>query len=155
MPVFGTASKKQLARALPAMQKLLNAAIKEVDFKILESTRGRHAQEKAVLTGHSKVHFGNSAHNYEPSVAVDLFPAPYIWPDDKTKTAAQRQQAQKAFEHLYAVMSRIAKEQGIKIRCGIDFNMDGSRTTNDSWDAGHYELHPWRDWAKKSKLFED
>jgi peptidoglycan L-alanyl-D-glutamate endopeptidase CwlK len=32
--------------------------------------------------------------------------------------------------------------------------MDGSKTTNDAWDMPHFEMHPWRDWAKQSKLFE-
>jgi hypothetical protein len=48
---------------------------------------------------------------------------------------------------------RIAKEKGIPLRSGLDWNMDGN--FKDGWDAPHYELTPWREWAKKSKLYED
>lgn len=121
------------------MQKLLNAAIKEIDFRILDSTRGKDAQELAFRRGHSKVHFGDSAHNYVPSIAVDLFPAPYDWNDNN------------AFLRLFNVMMRLAKELKIPIRCGLDFNMDGVKQGDkDAWDGGHYELHPWRTWAKKT-----
>lgn len=49
MPVFGKASKAALKKAHPDLQRLLNAAIKVVDFKVLDATRGRSAQTKAYL----------------------------------------------------------------------------------------------------------
>lgn len=144
MPVFGAQSKIQLAKAHPKMQAILNAAIQHVDFKILDSTRGRAAQTKAFLTGHSKARFGQSAHNYVPSIAVDLLPAPYDWNNVK------------AFEQLYFVMMACAHELGIPLRSGLDWDMNGLRPGDkDNWDGGHYELHPWRTWAKQAKLFED
>lgn len=153
MPVFGKASKTALKKAHPDIQRLLNAAIKVIDFKILDATRGRAAQTKAFKQGFSKAPFGQSAHNYVPSVAVDLFPAPYDW-DDRA-----------AFRKLYSVIGRydpktgkgkgLAKEMKIPFRSGIDWNMDDDLTTSDAWDGGHYELHPWRDFAKHSKLYED
>jgi hypothetical protein len=147
MPVFGTESKKQLEKAHPKLQLVLNKAILHIDFKILDSTRGRHAQTKAFLTGHSKAKFGQSAHNYVPSIAVDLFPAPYKW---------EGPEASKAFKSLYFVMMACAKELGVPIRSGLDWNMNGLQPGDtDNWDGGHYELHPWRTWAKQSKLFED
>ena len=152
MPVFGAESKKQLAKAHPKLQLLLKEAIKVVDFKILDSTRGRSAQTKAFLTGHSKAKFGQSAHNYVPSIAVDLFPAPYQWKN------------RKAFVKLYDVLGYYDPQTGIGaglawkykigLRCGLDWHMDGVNP-GDDWDGGHYELHPWRTWAKESKLFED
>jgi len=144
MPTFGAQSKIQLAKAHPKMQAILNRAITRIDFKILDSTRGRAAQTKAYLTGHSKAKFGQSAHNYVPSIAVDLFPAPYDWNN------------RKAFNDLYYVMMACAHELGIPLRSGNDWNMDGLGVHDtDNWDAGHYELHPWRTWAKQAKLFED
>lgn len=152
MPVFGTASKRSLKSAHPKLQFLLNEAIKVVDFKILDSLRGRAAQEKAFRQGHSKAHFGQSAHNYKPAIAVDLFPAPYDWDD------------RKAFVKLYDVLGffdpptgrgkGLALEHRIGLRCGLDWHMDGVNKGRDDWDGGHYELHPWRDWAKQSKLYE-
>jgi len=143
MPKFSATSNAAKKKLLPELQIILDEAIKEIDFKILDATRGRMAQEKAVAQGHSKVHFGNSAHNYVPAVAVDLFPAPYDWNNTQS------------FIKLHEVINRIAISKGIKLRWGGDWNMDGSKTTTDNWDKPHYELHPWRDWAaKRSKLYE-
>lgn len=144
MPVFGTQSKIELAKAHPKLQAVLNVAITRIDFKILQSLRGRALQTKAYRTGHSKAKFGQSAHNYYPAIAVDLFPAPYDWDNNKS------------FDDLYHVMMQVAKELNVPIRSGDDWDMNGLRPGDkDNWDAGHYELHPWRQWAKQAKLYED
>lgn len=153
MFIFGTASKASRAKLHPLLQKFVDELIKEIDFKILDATRGRAAQTKAYNTGKSKAKFGQSAHNYVPAVAVDLFPAPYIWPDDKTATAAQRKAAAAAFKELGEKGLAVAKRLGIPIRWGGDWNMDGDKTTSDSWDQPHFELHPWRKYA--TTLYED
>lgn len=142
MPTFSAASEASLAKCLPQLQAIARAAIKEIDFKVLDSTRGRAAQEKAFAQGNSKVRFGDSAHNYVPAVAFDLFPAPYDWNN------------RQAFINLSKVILRVAKEQGVPLRWGGDWNGDGN--LSDGWDMPHYELTPWRDYAKKfSKLYED
>lgn len=143
MPSFGTASKRSRAQLHPKLREIVDEAIKEIDFKILDAVRGRAAQEKAFKQGNTKAHFGQSAHNYVPAIAMDLFPAPYDW--DSTAS----------FDKLSKVIMRIAKEKGIPLRWGGDWNMDGNKTTSDNWDKPHYELTPWRDWAKSSKLYED
>jgi peptidoglycan L-alanyl-D-glutamate endopeptidase CwlK len=143
MPVFGSVSKANLAKCHPKLQSVLKEAIKEIDFKVLDSTRGRHAQERAFATGKSKARFGQSAHNYVPAIAVDLFPAPYDWNN------------RAAFKALAVVIMRIANKQGHPLRWGGDWNQDGDKTTSDAWDMPHFELSPWRTWAKTSKLYED
>lgn len=150
MPVFGTASKNSLAKAHPLLQQLCNEAIKRVDFKVLDSQRGRDAQELAFRKGNTKAHFGQSAHNYSPAIAVDLFPAPYDWNNEA------------AFDNMNRIIGwydpasgkglGLAKELGIPIRAGWDWNMDFSKS--DGWDKPHIELHPWREWAKKVKLYK-
>ncbi|MGR9384924.1 hypothetical protein [Rhizobium leguminosarum] len=140
MPSFGAASLAALSKCHPKLQAIANEAIKEIDFRVLDATRGRDAQNKAFASGNSKARFGDSAHNYVPAIAYDLFPAPYDWNN------------RQAFIDLYRVFMRIAKKLGIPLRCGLDWNMDGN--FSDGWDGGHYELHPWREWAKQSKLYE-
>jgi peptidoglycan L-alanyl-D-glutamate endopeptidase CwlK len=142
MPSFGSKSKAALAKCHPLLQDIANEAIKEIDFMVLDATRGRVAQERAFAGGQSKARFGQSAHNYVPAIAFDLFPAPYDW----NNTAS--------FIALSKVIMRIAAEKKIPLRWGGDWNSDGSKTTSDAWDKPHYELNPWREWAKKSKLFE-
>lgn len=146
---FSSASLAALAKCHPHLQAIAQAAIREIDFKVLDSTRGRDAQERAFNGGFAKVHFGDSAHNYVPAIAFDLFPAPYDWNDKE------------AFRRLYGVIMPLPQKLGLKgldgktllLRPGIDWNMDGN--FSDGWDMPHYELHPWRRWSKKSKLFED
>lgn len=141
--VFSKASKSSRAKLHPLLRSIVDEAIKEIDFKILDATRGRAAQTRAFLQGTSKAKFGQSAHNYVPAIAMDLFPAPYDW----NNTAS--------FLRLHKVISRIAKEKSIPLRWGGDWNMDGDKTIQDNWDKPHYELHPWRTFAAKSKLYED
>jgi len=151
---FSQSSLASRAKLHPALQKVVDEAIKVVDFKILDATRGRSAQELAFKQKRSKAHFGQSAHNYVPAVAMDLFPAPYDWDD----TAA--------FVHLSTIIMPIPAKLGLGVvlRWGGDWNMDGAKTTNDSWDMPHFELHKWQDYvnlpgakkvAGKSNLYED
>lgn len=142
MPNFSLMSKNNLVKCRPELQEIANLAIQRIDFKVLDSLRGRAAQELAFRRGHSKAHFGQSAHNYKPAIAFDLFPAPYDW--DNTES----------FIRLADVILDIAEQKSIPIRWGGDWNMDGKRTTRDSWDKPHYELHPWREWAKRSRLYQ-
>lgn len=144
MPTFSASSLRNLESARPELQDLCNEAIKQFDFKVLDSVRGRAAQEKAFREGHSKVHFGESAHNYMPAIALDLFPAPYSWDDKQAFITFQLE-----------IIKPLAKKLGIPIRQGIDWNMNGDITDERFVDMPHVELHPWRDWAKKSRLYED
>lgn len=143
MSSFGQASLTSRAQLHPKLQAIVDEAIKETDFKILDATRGKAAQELAFKLGRSKAHFGQSAHNWVPAIAMDLFPAPYSWDDNQ------------AFIDLSKVILRIAKEQGTPLRWGGDWDMDGKVNTTGLVDLPHYELNPWRDWAKSSHLVQD
>ena len=145
MPTFGSESLKNREELHPLLQKIVDGAIKEFDFRILDGSRTRDEQERFFARGTSKVHFGQSAHNWKPAVAMDLFPAPYDWNNHN------------AFVALSKVIMAMPKKLGlispidhklVVLRSGLDFNMDGDKTKNDAWDGGHYELHHWRDYAK-------
>ncbi|SRR6266403_420071 len=147
---FGSESQKNRAELHPLLERIVDEAIKTVDFMILDGSRTKAEQEKFFAKGTSKVHFGQSAHNWSPAIAMDLFPAPYDWNNKQS------------FIDLSKVILAIPKKLGlispidgkiVVLRWGGDFNMDGSKTTTDAWDAGHYELHHWRDYAKLSKPY--
>ncbi len=138
---FDAKSAAALAEAHPDMQRLMNAAREQAEFIIMDSRRGRDAQEKAFKQGHSKVHFGDSAHNYTPAFALDVAPG--------TKVDWNNKQA--FIDLAQKVILPLAKKMAIPIRWGGDWNMDGS--ISDGWDFPHYELHPWRSYAKKAKLY--
>lgn len=143
MPKFSKASADRLSHAHPLLQHLMNEAIKQADFVILDSQRGRADQEKAVKAGNSKVHYGDSAHNWTPALALDIAPYPIDWNDSKRFTDLQ-----------INVILPTAKRLGIPIRQGVDFNMNGN-LTDDKWDdLPHVELNPWREFAKKAEPFD-
>lgn len=143
MPKFDKYSAKRLETAHPLLRKLMEEAIKQYAFIVADSQRGRIAQEKAFAQGHSKVHFGSSAHNWAPALALDLWPAPF---DPNVN--------HEEFHILQLqIIKPLAVKMGIPIRQGIDFNMDGN-LSNDKWDdLPHIELHPWREFAKKAKPY--
>lgn len=152
MPTFSAASLKSRAQLHPVLQKIVDEAIKATDFKILDATRGKAAQELAFKLKRSKAKFGQSAHNYVPAIAMDLFPYPYDW--DKTQ----------AFIDLSKIILAIPAKIGLTgldgkplhLRWGGDWDMDGKVNTSGLVDLPHYELNPWHDWAEKySHLVQD
>lgn len=133
MPKFSARSRKNLAGAHPLLQQLFNEVVKDFDCVVLDSQRGEQAQEEAFRRGNSKARFGQSPHNYAPSLAVDVVPHPIVWEDLPS------------FKRLATVVKRKAKQLGISISAGADW-----KTFKD---YPHYELSPWRGFAKTSKLF--
>lgn len=141
---FDKRSLKNLEQTHPLLKKLHLEAIKIApwEYIITDSMRGRIAQTKAYQTGHSKVKFGESAHNYFPAVANDCYPAPF----------SDRIPVSKFIILQLGILLPLAKKMGIPVRQGVDFNMNGN-LSDDRWDdLPHIELHPWREWVKKSKL---
>jgi peptidoglycan L-alanyl-D-glutamate endopeptidase CwlK len=143
MPSFSARSLKARAELHPELQKLVDAAIKEIDFIILDAQRGRAEQERAFKAGNSKARFGQSAHNYIPAVALDICPNPVDWND-----AAK-------FRAIAKVFMAAADKLDIPLRWGGDWDMDGDWKDERFLDWGHFELNPWREWAKKSTLIQD
>lgn len=142
MSGFDKGSAERLSRAHPLLQKLMHEAIKQAPFMILDSQRGRAAQELAFRQGRTKAHFGNSAHNWSPSIALDVAPLPVNWKNVKPFAVLQMH-----------IIRPLATTMRIPIRHGCDWNMNGILTDESFIDYPHLELHPWRVWAKKSKLF--
>lgn len=143
MPSFSKRSLKARAELHPHLQKLVDLAIKEVDFVILDAQRGRAEQERAYKGGFSKARFSQSAHNYVPAIALDVVP----YPIDFNNIAG--------FKQIAKTFMRIAKENNLPVRWGGDWDMDGDWKDERFLDWGHFELHPWRQWAKESSLIED
>ena len=137
MSTLDAASAARLRAAHPLLQRLFEAVAARTPIIILESQRGRAAQEEAFRKGNSKAHFGDSAHNWSPSVALDVAPKPLNWND------------RKAFIALSVIVFEEARRLEIPIRWGGDWNMNGVLTDEKLSDLPHYELHRWRDFAKR------
>jgi peptidoglycan L-alanyl-D-glutamate endopeptidase CwlK len=128
MPKFSKRSLDTLAKAHPDLQRVANEAIKHFDFTVIESYRGKEAQNKAHALGNSKAKFGQSPHNFKPSLAIDIVPYPLDWNNLK------------AFDVMGAAFLDAARKCGIEITWGKNF------TTLK--DYPHFELRDWRNRAK-------
>lgn len=146
--VFGDRSKGNLAGVHPLLVEIVTDAlqISESDFTVICGYRDKAGQDAALKARTTKVAFPNSAHNQSHPVtkaprscAVDVIPYPFTKWEDPAMRIKWRQIADAIFA--------AAKKRGIEIRWGGDFNRDGDKTTKDSWDSPHFELHPWRHYA--------
>lgn len=128
MPSFGAESLRHLATLDPKLQRLLNEAIKYVDFTITCGFRNQEDQHKAFLAGNSKLDWPDGQHNKSPSRAVDVAPYPIDWNDAE------------AFTLLSGIILGISYTMGIPIRIGIDWDSDLVVKEHSFKDRPHIEL---------------
>ena len=124
---FSKRSRDNLSTASTNLQKLFNEVIKEVDCTVICGHRSPEEQFELFKKGRENKNFKwvvvdkskvvtnidgrakKSNHNYLPSKAVDVVPYPLDWNDIS------------AFKKLGEVVKRKAKELGIKISWGGDW----------------------------------
>jgi hypothetical protein len=128
MPQFGPASLAHLATCHEDLQRLLQEIVKYFDCKIIIGHRGEAAQNEAYRTGHSRKRWPDGEHNKLPSEAVDVAPSPVDW---------------KNTERNYFFAGQVvatARQMGLKIRAGADWDGDGNPRNQTLHDPGHFEL---------------
>jgi len=111
--VFGKKSLERLEKCDIRIQNLCKRMLERSDFDMTITCgyRGKEEQEQAFNEGKSKAHFGQSKHNFMPSKAVDICPYPINWNTDDIR-----------WHKMVALAYDVAREQGIKIRCGAFFS---------------------------------
>lgn len=139
MPKFGKKSLERREMLCKDLRILVDEAIKYYDFSIVCSHRGQEEQERAFNSGNSKAHFGQSAHNFFPSFAVDIYPypTPYI----QKKGVLYLDDNSKEWDKMICVFKNLAKQMGIEITCGIDFKR--------LVDKPHIEIADWKTRVKE------
>jgi peptidoglycan L-alanyl-D-glutamate endopeptidase CwlK len=128
MPQFSKLSQQRLETCDPRLQAIMAEAIKLVDFTVICGHRGQDEQEDAVRRGMSKTPWPRSKHNASPSKAVDIAPYPIDWKDTHR------------FARLFGLIECIAKQQGVSIRWGADWDRDGFSNDEKFFDFPHVEL---------------
>ncbi len=128
MPIFGTRSSDILANVHPDLVKVLNEAIKTMDFSLTCGQRGRAAQEKAKAEGNSNAHFGQSPHNFDPALAIDFIPYPFT--NDMWNDTAK-------FEAIARHIQQAGVTVGIKCDWGGDWH--------SIKDYPHIEVSNWKE----------
>jgi peptidoglycan L-alanyl-D-glutamate endopeptidase CwlK len=139
MPKFGKKSLENREMLCKDLRRLVDEVIKYYDFSIICSHRDRQEQENAYLARTSNAHFGQSAHNYFPAFAVDVYPYPV--PKKQIKGIIQVDSDSKEWEKMIFVFKNTAKKMGIKIDCGIDFKK--------LVDKPHIEIKDWKEIVKE------
>ena len=128
MPSFGAESRKRLDTCHKDLQDLCELVIRNYDFTVLEGFRSSTRQDDLFRQGKSKLRGGQSKHNNDPSLAVDIAPYPIDW------------ESTKRFYLLAGFMFQAASELGIDLRWGGDWDGDWIHTDQSFHDLPHFEL---------------
>ncbi len=132
MPNFSLKSKAKLETCHTDLQRLFNEVVKHFDCTIICGFRGKDEQDKAVAAGNSKTPWPTSKHNKSPSLAVDVMPYPVDWSGSK-----------ESIERITLFAGFVlgtAKQMGISIRWGHDWNCDTIPDPKGLVDRPHFEL---------------
>ncbi|MBD3841420.1 MAG: M15 family metallopeptidase [Campylobacterales bacterium] len=145
MPKFSKKSKEKLLTCTEDIQKVMNEAIKRIDFKVLYGHRTPEEQLKLFKKGR-KYYNGKwvkvgktvtdkdgtirkSKHNFFPSQAIDIIPHPFTTWDDLEQ-----------FHKLHKVIMEVAKELNINLVWGADWDSDGNIQEHSLQDYPHYQV---------------
>lgn len=128
MPQFGPKSLARLATCHAELQRLFNEVIKHFDCTIVIGHRGQAAQDEAYRTGHSTKKWPNGEHNTLPSDAVDAAPYPVDWKNTERNY------------YFAGYVMATAKQMGIALRAGADWDGDGNPRNQTLHDSGHFEI---------------
>jgi len=154
---FGRASTKQLLTVHHDLQIVLQDAIQYMDFSITQGARTveeqiRNIRKQVSDTLDSRHIPRDDAGLYDPNapcVAVDL--VPYTkgvnpWPQDSDSRVVRQKKAHR-FYYMQGIIYTCAQKQGIRIRQGLDWDMDGDFFDQKFDDLPHVELVV-SDWQK-------
>ena len=138
MPTFSAGDLEKLDTCDLRLQLLAKDVVVYIPHKILEGHRGEIAQHQAFLDGKSQLDWPNGKHNKLPSTAMDVAPLYFDagvhidWND------------RGAFGRLMGHYERAAYQRGIKIRLGMDWDMDwrtsGLDPNSKFLDMPHIEI---------------
>jgi peptidoglycan LD-endopeptidase CwlK len=128
MAIFCNRSKRNLDCMHLILVQVANSAIESCDFTIICSVRSAVDQDRAYQLKRSRARFGESPHNYYPSLAFDFIPCPFV---DADWENVQR------FTDIARNIIAAARQLGVNIRWGGDFR--------SFKDLPHFELENWRE----------
>ncbi len=155
MPEFGRASLKKLNTCEPGIQLICHRVIKVIDFSVITGHRTKEEQN-SLYPKFTKLKWPYGKHNSCPSKAIDI--APYILPygaifggkeqilkireyhDGRVSVAKIEDFILKSYARLVGHIERVAYDEGIKIRFGLDWDGDFDMLDQNFDDLGHWEL---------------
>lgn len=135
MPNFSQKSTDRLNTCSYDFVVIFNEVVKYYDCSILEGHRGEQRQNSLFSDKATQVKWPDGKHNSYPSKAVDVvpYPIPENWGEDHWKDRVH-------FYNLAAIVKFVAKQKGITIIWGGDWNSDGDFKDNRFEDLVHFEI---------------
>ena len=139
--ILGQRSLSRLEGVHPDLVRVVKRAAEIAapinDFKVLEGVRTPARQKELYAQGRTKPgpkvtwtlnsnHFVNAVTGY--GHAVDLAPYPIDWGNISR------------FDRLATIMFAAADKEGVRIRWGADWDMDGNPRERGESDSPHFEL---------------
>lgn len=130
--------QNRLAQLHASLQKIINEYLYYKDLSIIEGYRDQKTQNEYKAKGVSNAVFGSSPHNYNPSVAVDIYPYPIPMIVKNGKSAIDDNS--KEWDKQAELFLAIAKILNIEVEWG------------GSWrslvDKPHFQLGQNNNWRK-------
>jgi len=132
MRTWGTISTEVYDTLDERLQRVMTRVRDEVcDVSLLEGFRNEEDQNQFFDNGTSKVRWPDGKHNRNPSLAVDF--QPYPWPGRESLQYAM-------LAYVAGAAIAIAREEGITLRWGGDWNSNGEITDETFLDLFHLEV---------------
>lgn len=132
MRIWGTDSQRVYDELDSRLQLVMTRVRDEVgDLTLVEGFRDEIRQNRMFDLGASQLRWPDGKHNQKPSKAVDM--QPYPLPDTEDKLWA-------GLAYLASAAILIAKEEGVTLRWGGDWNRNGSLTDQKFYDLFHLEI---------------
>lgn len=126
MPGFGKKSLEQRATLVPELQRVVDFAIRFVDFSITEGRRTLERQKQLLAEGKTKTldskHLTGEAFDFAPYPELD-------WKD------------RERFIYIAGHIMMAGHTLGVPLRYGGDWDRDGQLKDNVFDDLPHFELH--------------
>ena len=121
---FGKRSRERLRGVDTKLVNVLNELIKMMDVTVIEGLRSAERQEELLAQGATKVKYSK----HMEGKAVDIAPYPIDWKD------------RDRFYYMGGMVRGIAKQLGVNIRFGGDWDSDGETKDNNFDELVHIEL---------------
>jgi len=121
---FGKRSRERLKGVDTRLINVLNELIKMMDVTIIEGVRTKERQAELLKQGATKVKYSK----HMEGKAVDLAPYPIDWEN------------RDGFYYMGGMIRGIAKQLGLKVRFGGDWDSDGDTKDNNFDDLVHIEI---------------
>jgi len=128
MNKFSKRSQSRLDECDPRIQQIFTKVLQTIDLTVVTGFRDEETQNEMLRTGKSKLGWPQGKHNVYPSLAIDAAPYPIDWKDRERMT-------------LFAgFVLGMAKEMGINLRWGGDWDRDYQVKDNSFDDLIHFEI---------------